>query len=141
MRRKCDKKGKKPTATPFFDSWYTIMVMDAQGCVQQDSVLVEVVKNYSIYVPNAFSPNFDGINDGFYPFTPQNQVMTYFQVYDRWGNLVHEIRNSQTNDISAAWDGTFRGKDMNPAVFAYVLEVVFLDGHREVLSGDVSLVR
>ncbi len=97
-------------------------------------------RNNIFYIPNAFSPNDDGIND--YLCTPTGndvQVLSYnFMVFDRWGNQVY--RSDKQDDC---WDGRHFGQEMNTAVFAYVLEarVLICEEVREVfLYGDVSLV-
>ena len=64
-----------------------------------------------------------------------------FQVFDRWGALVHEFYNFQPNDISSAWDGTVRGDKATPAVFVYYAEILFKDGELIIYKGDVTLYR
>ena len=64
-----------------------------------------------------------------------------FQIYDRWGNLVYEAENFQPNDPTFGWDGFFRQKLMNTAVFAWYAEIEFIDGAVELFEGDVSLLR
>jgi gliding motility-associated-like protein len=57
-------------------------------------------------------------------------------VYDRWGEKVYE-----STALENGWDGTFRGQEMIPAVFMYVVDVNFTNGSSQVISGDVTLVR
>ena len=96
---------------------------------------------FKAFLPNAFSPNGDGINDDFRPFLPPDvEVLDYmFRVFDRWGNLVFE-----TNQTDAAWDGTFRGSTLPQGVFVYFLHVKYRDDFVEAtaqLGGDVLLTR
>lgn len=68
-----------------------------------------------------------------------NRVLS-FQIFDRWGNVVHELFDFSP-DISFAWDGFYKGKLMNPAVFIYNIEIELTDGTRKRLIGDFLLVK
>jgi hypothetical protein len=63
------------------------------------------------------------------------------RVYDRWGELLHVAENFQPNDPAFGWDGTLRGRPMNPAVFVYYIEVEFVDNVVIPYKGDVTLVK
>jgi hypothetical protein len=67
--------------------------------------------------------------------------VTYFRVYDRWGELVFESRDHAVNDPDVGWDGYFKGQLMDIGTFGWVAEVVFADGKVEVFKGNVVLVR
>lgn len=95
-----------------------------------------------VYVPNAFSPNNDGINDCFRGYVePGLDVLDYeLKVFDRWGDLIFE-----TNKIDECWDGTFKGKPMDPAVFVwfirYTLQNCAGDTGEVFKEGGVHLMR
>jgi gliding motility-associated-like protein len=93
----------------------------------------------AVYVPNAFSPNFDGVNDRLGPFVDaQLPIQNFlFRVYDRWGNLLF-----QTEDPIATWDGTFRGQRLGAGVYSWILEFTLVDGQNMPIrkSGDVVLL-
>lgn len=127
--------------SPYFDATYVVQAEDEFGCTDIDSIHIFVDKTRHVFIPNAFSPNFDGLNDVFYIFSRGLVDIRYFQIYDRWGNQVFNNTDGVTNDSSFGWDGTFKGVDMNSAVFAYVAELEFLDGVRKIYKGDVHLVR
>jgi gliding motility-associated-like protein len=101
------------------------------------------VKNgQKVYVPNAFSPNDDGLNDLFMPFTDGSvRSIRSFRIFDRQGNNVFDASNLIPNEPSFGWDGVFRGKVMQPAVFAWMAEIEFLDGKIQLYKGDVVLIR
>jgi len=96
----------------------------------------------SIYVPSAFTPNGDGINDNLEVFVECDYPINYmdFRVYDRWGNLVFE-----TNDINQRqWDGTLRGNQVDPAPLVWYLEYeVEINGKAEKKqkSGTVQILK
>lgn len=112
------------------------------GCSDDDAMKIIVRVFRDVYVPNIFSPNGDGINDLFLPMTGRRVTnINYMQVFDRWGNRMFESRNFQTGDLTAGWDGTFRGRDVGEGVFVYKVEVVYDNGDVELIDGTVTLVR
>ena len=64
-----------------------------------------------------------------------------FLVFDRWGNTVFEASNFSPEDPNGRWDGRYRGKRMNPAVFAYFAVIKFKDGVETLFEGDITLMR
>lgn len=131
------------TVAPLISTTYSISVQASNGCRDDDKVTVIVDRRRHIYVPNIFSPNGDGINDVFSVFPKPNTVRSIktFQVFDRWGELVYTAPEFGPNDPGIGWDGRLRGKEMPPAVFAWVIEVEFIDGVTEVFNGDVTLTK
>ena len=126
---------------PADDTRYTISATDDKGCIYTDDVLIKVEKKRPIYFPTAFSPNGDGKNDFFNGFGNAGaKFVRSLKVFDRWGVLVYDGKDLPINDEKNGWDGTFKGKMMNPAVFVFTAEVEFIDGFRENFKGDVSLV-
>ena len=94
-----------------------------------------------IYVPNVFSPNGDGINDGFFvSFGSDIQLLALDgTIYDRWGNLVYH-----SDALTFVWDGNFAEESVMPGVYVYTIKVKYTDGNverEEVLAGDVTLLR
>lgn len=118
---------------------YTVNVTNDYGCTWLDTVTidagVEECPEPSIYIPNIFSPNGDGINDYFEVYG-QDISSIAIHIFDRWGKLVF-----YSTDVNAQWDGTRNGKPMNTAVFAYFIDVTFVDGIREEYKGNLTLVR
>ena len=132
----------EPIASPYETTIYTLTVTSADGCPTADSLTVQVSKIRHIYVPNVFSPNDDGYNDDFTIFADKavRQVKN-LRVFSRWGELVFERTDFPPNDLYYGWDGSFRGKDLPAAVFAWSAEVEFLDGEVVEVEGDVAMVR
>jgi len=128
---------------PLVTTAYSITVVDGQGCLASDGLTVYVDRTKSVYVPNAFSPNGDGINDLLTVFAKPGQVerIRSFQVFDRWGESVYRYFDFQPDDPAAGWDGAHRGQPLNTAVFVWFAEVEFVDGTSALLKGDVVLVR
>ncbi|MEZ4958595.1 MAG: gliding motility-associated C-terminal domain-containing protein [Saprospiraceae bacterium] len=131
-----------PTAMPFGTTTYYISIIDETACTAIDSVTINVILNRPIYIPNAFSPNGDGINDYFTVYGgPAVKGIRALKVFARWGNMVFEGYDLTINNEPMGWDGTFKGKQMNPSVFAYLAEVEFIDGVVVLYEGDVTIVR
>ena len=126
-----------PIATPSGDTWYTVVVTDGV-CTASDSVLVRVREfncdDPDIFVPNAFSPNGDNSNDVLFVRSGFITELE-FKIFDRWGEKVFE-----TNDIAEGWDGTYKGKPVDPAVFVYYLDAVCADGQTFFQKGNVTVV-
>lgn len=105
-------------------------------CFSEDSVQIEVSPDCGeMFVPNAFSPNNDGVNDVLYVKGRCLQTLT-FMVFNRWGEKVFE-----TTDREIGWDGTYKGQLMNTDVFVYRLEGKTYDGKGYSLKGNITLVR
>ena len=102
-----------------------------------------VLPKRAVYIPSAFSPDNDGINDIFQIFARPGIVENIhtFQIFDRWGNLLFEQTDFLPNNPSFGWDGIFRGKLMNNAVFAWYAQIEFIDGETELFEGDVTLLK
>lgn len=95
------------------------------------------------FVPNVFSPNDDGTNDTFLPYSDcELSVLSYeMRIFNRWGRLVFE-----TKSIDEGWNGKARGEDLPAGVYAYYIRYSTTSGNdleteTEVLSGDVAIIR
>ncbi|MEL7249297.1 MAG: gliding motility-associated C-terminal domain-containing protein [Bacteroidota bacterium] len=121
---------------------FRLTVQDSLGCTATDNIRVIVLRNGSIYVPSAFSPDDDGINDVLFAQAGSEiEWIESFQVFNRWGEQVFKFSDGPPNDPSIGWDGTHRGEQLNAAVFVYVIEIRFVDGQTTVIGGDVMLLR
>jgi gliding motility-associated-like protein len=131
-----------PVASPLSTTTYLLTAVDANGCVSEDSVVVTVLLKRPVFIPNAFTPNADGLNDFFTVYAgPAARIVRSLKVFSRWGSLVYEGYDLPLNQDGGGWDGLFRGSVMDPGVFAYVAEVEFIDGVVELHEGDVMILR
>ncbi len=130
-------------AKPYQTNTYRLTVVDENGCRGTDEITIDVLKPRGVYVPSGFTPNGDLNNDLLIVYGKSRQISNVlaFRVYDRWGELVYEDKNFAVNDETRGWDGVFRGKECDPGVFVWHVEVEYLDGYREALSGNVTLIR
>lgn len=88
-----------------------------------------------LYIPNAFSPNNDNNNDVLYVQGALIKEMV-FRVYDRWGELVFE-----SFDRTQGWDGTYKGRALDPDVYDYYLKVICVDDEESIVKGNITLIR
>ncbi len=131
-----------PWAYIFHSMGYSLTVTSEDNCTTTDSIFVEVIPRRRVYVPNAFSPNGDGINDLLTVYAGGEAVrVKSFNVYSRWGEHVFELNDFPTNSPGIGWDGLFKGNLMQNAVFAWTAEVEFLDEEVVLLKGDVMLAQ
>ncbi|MCF8247770.1 MAG: gliding motility-associated C-terminal domain-containing protein [Saprospiraceae bacterium] len=129
------------TDSPTSQTIYTVEVAE-NGCEASDNITVFVNKNRPVYVPNAFSPNDDGLNDIFTIYAGKSVArIKSFMVFSRWGEPVYEYLDFAPNDPAVGWNGSFRSKELQPAVYTWFAEIEFTDGRVEIYRGDVSLVR
>ncbi len=117
---------------------FRVVVTDENGCTNEAlltlTLLGECVPPY-IFVPNAFTPNSDNLNDEL--AVKGNTIdELYFAIYDRWGEKVFE-----TTDQSVGWDGSFRGRALSPDVYGYYLEARCFNGEFYTQKGNITLIR
>lgn len=124
-----------PTASPTVTTTYTVTMTDSYGCQSSDTVTVEVIEKYDLFIPSAFSPNGDGHNDMLYVRGAGIKELQFF-VFSRIGEKVFE-----TTDKNMGWDGVYRGLPMNTGVFTYYVKATFYNNTSEVKKGDITLVR
>ncbi|MGB4817622.1 MAG: gliding motility-associated C-terminal domain-containing protein [Saprospiraceae bacterium] len=129
--------------TPNANTMFTLVVVDENGCTASDKITVIVENNRKLFVPNAISPNNDGVND-YFDITagPDVDKIEFVDIFDRWGaNLYHLENPNISGGIVSTWDGTFKSKPMNPGVYVYSVGVLFKDGYKLVYRGDITIVR
>ena len=89
-----------------------------------------------LYVPNAFSPNGDGLNDAFSASSDCDEIAYECIIFNRWGEVVF-----QTSNPSETWDGLYKGIDSPSGIYVYRIQRTLSSSATEVLYGSVSLMR
>lgn len=121
---------------------YLVSLTDTFGCVAYDTlrITVDVCESY-IKVPQAFTPNGDGVNDYFTLF--EKNIAEYeIRIYNRWGELVYNSRDlSELNNLSKGWDGTYKGQLQNTGTFVYYLTAKDIAGKSFEKKGNLTLIR
>ncbi len=131
-----------PTVDSLYqDNTFEVLVVDALGCRGENSITVIVEKPRKIYVPTGFTPNGDNVNDVLFVHGQESARILDFRIFDRWGEMVFRSQDFRPNQPLTGWDGSFRDQAMMQEVYIWVLEVEYLDGYREVLHGQTTLIR
>jgi gliding motility-associated-like protein len=128
-----------PIATPENSILYSVEAVNEDGCVERTDVRVIVIRPKSdesdVYISNIFSPNGDRLNDEFRirsNFLKEVEMV----IYDRWGEKIFE-----TFDLNHWWDGTYKGSQLPPDVYAYYFKVRCVDDQTYSKKGNVTIVR
>jgi gliding motility-associated-like protein len=131
-----------PVANPKKTTTYILTGYTNYGCTDSDRVTVFVLCDKSqMFVPNTFTPNGDGHNDYFYPRGTGIDQIRSMRVYNRWGEVVYEKTSFVPNDKASGWDGKFKGTELRPDVFVYLIEATCENGDPITFKGDVTLVK
>lgn len=125
-----------PEASPEEGTTYIMTTLTELGCTFIDSVNVAVLIDPQVYIPNAFTPNSDGVHDIlkvliFNEVTPQ-----LFTIYNRWGEKVFE-----TADITQGWDGTVNGKEQEIGTYMYIFVGLDERENEFTMNGTITLLR
>lgn len=127
-----------PTAVVNVSTTFYVTVSDGI-CSRMDSVKVRVhellCSDPDIFVPDAFTPNGDGNNDVLF-VRGRHVTRMDFKVFDRWGEVVFA-----TTDQNEGWDGSYKGKPVDPAVYVYWLTAYCVDGQEYFTKGNVTVIR
>ena len=121
---------------------YTVQVSTTCGS-DEANIFVNTEDCRNFYMPNAFTPNSDGINDTIFPFTENGDIsqITSYKIYNRWGVQVHSIENGTPNSPEIAWDGTYRNEPEVPGIYVYEIILQFRDGQESLIKGDFTLIK
>lgn len=126
---------KNPVASPTVTTVYELTIYDENDCAYTNQITVNVDNSLILYVPNAFTPNGDEINDELKVYGVSLQSID-FRVFDRWGEQVF-----YTDDLEKGWDGKFKGEILPPDVYIYYLDAFYLDGQKKSMKGSVTLIK
>nr|MBX2815263.1 gliding motility-associated C-terminal domain-containing protein [Saprospiraceae bacterium] len=138
----CQEDCPARSITPLESGFFIVEVESALGCMVQDTVFVRVIDDGGLFVPNAFSPNNDGINDVLQVFGgPSIQMIDHFEVFDRWGRMVFSAKDFIPGDQNVTWDGQSGATMAKPGVYVYMLRGMNIKGEVKEFAGEVTLLR
>jgi len=131
MCRDCPTSQVFPTAT----GCYVVEAVNEFGCKATDEMCIEITTEFGVYVPNAFSPNGDGVNDEFL-ISGFNITDISMDIFNRWGEKLFSSK-----DITQGWKGTFKSQPCEVAVYVYKITYKGLDGKKYNKTGHITLNR
>ncbi|NDA60542.1 MAG: hypothetical protein EBX50_00735 [Chitinophagia bacterium] len=116
---------------------YRVTVNVPGGCSATDDILIKIFNTGpEIFIPSAFTPNQDGLNDILKPFTVGIKELLYFSVFNRWGQVVYTGK-----DTKKGWDGKLAGLPQPAGTYVYTAEGVDFEGKRILRKGTTVLIR
>ncbi len=126
-----------PVAKLVNNRQYILRASNAAGCSGTDTINVTVYKiDAGLYVPNAFTPNGDNMNEVFRAVPLGIKKLNYFRIYNRFGQLLF-----YTNQQNGGWDGTYKGKPQNPDVYIWIVEGIDYQDNKIFKRGIITLIR
>lgn len=131
-----DPLARDPYAAPLENMHYTLIGINQYGCKDTAEINIAVVYQSNSGMPNAFSPNGDGLNDIFKIEMLEYDKITEFRIFNRWGRQVFE-----TNNPNKGWDGSISGQPAPADVYYYQVKITLPNGTQKVIKGDVTLIR
>lgn len=115
---------------------YYVRGTTSEGCIGFDTINIKVFDKADIYVPTAFSPNGDNLNDFLQPICIGIRQLNYFNIYNRWGKLVFSTKNQYDN-----WDGKINGIPVPISTLVWIGEAIGFDGKLMQRKGTITLIR
>lgn len=124
------------------DITYTVKVTTVYGCEASDTINIKVFcENTQVFIPNAFTPDGDGVNDILMVRATGIVTVKSFRIFNRWGELVFEKNNFPPNEFSYGWDGRVKGKMSSSEVFVYTAEVLCENGVSFIYKGNTTILK
>lgn len=118
------------------DVMYQIKISNKFTCVTVDTLQMLVLKQPGFYLPTAFTPNGDGLNDVAKPYLVGMKGLKSFSVFNRWGNRIF-----YTTTYGKGWDGRYEGETQNSGVYVWILEFYDADNKVRLEKGTITLIR
>jgi large repetitive protein len=136
-----DSTSLNTMCVPYITTVYTLSAVSPKGCKASDDIKITVKLDDRLYIPNIINPNAPGNDLVFVYTTPNIKALKNFRLYDRWGAQMVVVPEVSTDGTIPIWDGTWKGKFVNPGVYTYVVDVEYVNGTSEIVGGDITVVR
>lgn len=131
-----------PVATIKNNVCYSVTASNMYHCKASDTICIKTFcEGTQVFIPNAFTPDADGINDILMVRGTGIKTVRSFRIFNRWGQIVFEKTNVTPNDPSQGWDGKINGKPASPEVYVYTCEVVCENGVSYTYKGNVAIIK
>jgi gliding motility-associated-like protein len=126
-----------PVASLYATQTYTLQVNFAQECLTKDHTTIMVQSNDELYIPSAFSPLSDKIENQSFKVYSNNILRANLSIYNRWGEKVYESEEPHR----IGWDGNYNGQGSPGGIYYYFLDLTYLDGKKLIRKGEFNLIR
>lgn len=131
-----DSNIPNPTTNALVSTTYFLTTYSDHNCAATDAVHVEVTNYFDIWIPQAFSPNGDGLNDKIRFFSRGIADVLEFKIFNRWGEMVYS-----GNDLNDGWDGIYKGFPAPLGVYVYYIRAEKYLGGIYEKQGNITLIR
>jgi gliding motility-associated-like protein len=118
------------------DILYQVIASTPAGCKGEGYVNLKIYNGPELYIPTAFTPNGDGLNETFYPFPVGIKSINYFRVFNRWGQLIFS-----STTLYQGWNGKLQGVEQPTGVYVFMAQGVDKNGKLLTRKGTVTLIR
>ncbi|HBG71946.1 MAG: hypothetical protein A2W93_05185 [Bacteroidetes bacterium GWF2_43_63] len=128
------------TADNLASGEYAVTVTDTHGCEETKTYSVSFINDVCLNIPDAFSPNADGVNDTWQIEGIENFENIRIQIFNRWGQLVFEFEGTGVayNDSDAQWDGKVNDTELTTNSFIYMLDLM---NGQQTYNGIVTIIK
>lgn len=131
-----------PQAKVVYDVCVSCTVTNSYNCLTSDTLCIKTFcPDAVVFVPNAFTPDGDGINDKLMIQGKGIKQIKSYRIFNRWGEMVFERTNFSPGDPAYAWDGKIRGKLATPDIFVYIIEGICEKGYSSIFKGNVAILK
>jgi gliding motility-associated-like protein len=121
---------------------YKIVGSNKFFCTDSTFVHIKTYYRSHLALPNVFTPNGDGVNDYFYVIAGKEVVsVNQFQIFNRWGERVFDIKNTKPNQYLGGWNGYYKNKIAENGTYVYYIIITLLNGTTEEVKGNITLFR
>jgi gliding motility-associated-like protein len=131
-----------PLVTPQYTTRYELLAQNENFCTDTAIALVRTHIEKSVFVPDAFTPNKDQLNDRLYVLAgPDATIVKDFGIFNRWGQRIFLMQNVAPNNPAFGWNGKINGQDAATGTYVYFVTMAFADGSQQTFKGTVVLIR
>lgn len=123
------------TVNPQVYTCYILEVVNEYGCFNRDTICIDVIDDWNVYIPNTFTPNKNDRNEVFIPVGYGIKVIE-LEVFDRWGELIFK-----SSDEIIGWDGTYKNKICQDGVYVYKVNIITKKGYEAQRVGHITLLK
>ena len=124
-----------PIATIQSNTTFVLTITNDTGCIDTDTVYIKAIEGPQVYLPNAFTPNGDRLNDKIKPICVGISRFDYFRIFNRYGNLLFE-----TNKMGEGWDGYYKGKRQSSGNYIATVKVKDVRGKEYIKTSNLLLI-
>jgi gliding motility-associated-like protein len=125
-----------PVGRPLDSTTYMVVGTSIYGCRDTGYITITIDNDMYPFIPTAFTPNNDGLNDKFHVVNLRYDRLVEMRVFDRWG-----VEMFHTSDGMDGWDGTFKGVPQDMGTYTWEVIIAHVDGTTKTLTGTVTLLR